>query len=271
MRSNIILLGLGSLLLTNCDYIAPEDQLIEVGDVEIEVPNEENSAARKVLLEDFTGQLCANCPEGTEVIEQLHEAYGERFIAVGIHGGPLGFKSKNNYLGLFTQLGDDYYNHWGLEFQPVGLIDRGAATNYTDWTRAVRDELSSESGTRLELNAQCTEQGIDISVAAERLAEGSYQGNLQLWVLEDSIVAMQTMPDGSRKLDYVHNHVLRTAVNGAWGDVISLQPSEKRSWQYHQPVATDWDVKHLSIVAFLYNDEGVEQAEKQLVSVEKYP
>ena len=40
--------------------------------------------ARCVLLEDYTGQLCVNCPNAVGVIDRIHEVYGDNVIAVGL-------------------------------------------------------------------------------------------------------------------------------------------------------------------------------------------
>ena len=258
MKRKIFLLFLWPMFLVSCDPIAADEQLIEVPAKELSP----TSTPRNILLEDFTGQKCPNCPTGTDVIEQLHEAYGSRLIPVGIHGGPLGVKGTATVVGLATDLGDTYYDHWHLEYQPVGLINRGAATNYPDWISAVRHESERESGTSLEVLANVTADAIEITITARRLAADAYQGQLQVWVLEDSIVARQIMPDGSVNLDYIHNHVLRTAVNGTWGEDFSLAADEKRTLQFSQPLASSWSAAHLSVVAFLYNDRGVEQVER---------
>ena len=84
-------------MLTGCDYIAEDERLI------YEKPE---PAQRVVLLEDFTGQRCSNCPTATAVIEQLHEAYGEALVAVGIHCGPLAFAGNAKVVGLKTDIGD---------------------------------------------------------------------------------------------------------------------------------------------------------------------
>ena len=141
-------------LLMSCDYIEEADRLIAVDDAHTDTPVDTlKSAVRNVLLEDFTGQRCSNCPTGTEVIEQLQEIYGERLIAVGIHGGPLGFKGTATVLGLATDVGDEYYSHWQLEYQPVGLVDRHGAVNYTEWAKAVRDEMAIPSDVKMEVKA----------------------------------------------------------------------------------------------------------------------
>jgi hypothetical protein len=270
MRKILYILTLLPLFFA-CSHIADDEQLIYVAPniPDDPNPNSPTSTLRTVLLEDFTGQKCVNCPKGTKVIEQLQEAYGDYFIAVGIHGGQLGFSGNNAAIGLATPIGDEYYNHWQLEYQPVGLIDRHGAVNYTDWIAKVREELARESSVRMELEASLLATGeISISVGMEALGT-AYSGNLQVWVLEDGITATQTRHEPIdndnvtiNDKNYVHNHVLRTAVNGTWGEAINLAAGEQKTQQLTQAVSNDWHTQNLSIVAFVYNDSGVEQAIK---------
>ena len=249
------------LLLMSCDYIEEADRLIAVDDTHTDTPIDTlKTAIKNVLLEDFTGQRCSNCPTGTEVIEQLQEIYGERLIAVGIHGGPLGFKGTATVLGLATDVGDEYYSHWQLEYQPVGLVDRHGAVNYTEWAKAVRDEMALTSDVKMEVQAIFDGSKIDITVMEE--AYNDYTGMLQVWLLEDGITAIQTMPDGTNNRNYVHNHVLRTPVNGDWGKAITIGKGEQDLQNYQQAVDAAWNTANLSVVAFVYNDRGVMQATK---------
>ena len=264
MKNNLFIFSILCLFLVACDHIAENDRLIEVQSTQPadDVPT---ATARAVLLEDFTGQRCVNCPTGTEVIEQLQEAYGDQLIAVGVHSGPLGFKGNAKNIGLATDLGDEYYNYWKLEYQPVGLINRHGAVNYTDWTAEVVKQLNMMSEIKLELEAKLQSEQIIISVKGQNLGD-DYKGKLQVWVLEDGIVAMQSMPDGTVNREYVHNHVLRTAVNGTWGDAIDFKEAETKALTYSQTVDAAWNKANLSVVAFVYNDDGVEQAAKTKVT-----
>ena len=245
-------------LFVACDHIAEGDELIYV---------KPEPAQRVVLLEDFTGQKCVNCPFGSEIIEQLQEAYGDNLVAVGIHSGKLGFKGNANNVGLATDLGDEYYNHWNLEYQPVGLINRHGAVNYTDWAKAVKEELAKPSAIDLKTSAVLKDGSIDIAVEVTGKG-GTVNGKLQVWVLEDGITAMQLMPDGSTNRDYVHNHVLRTAVNGTWGEDFAISEGATKKQTFTQAVDAKWNTTNLSIVAFVYNDNGVEQATKAKVKSE---
>lgn len=251
-----ILLFLLVLMVVACSHIDESERLIYV-----KLP----SAKRVVLLEDFTGQRCVNCPKGTEVIEQLQQTYGDSvFVAVGIHGGPLGFSGNASQVGLATSMGDEYYNHWHLEYQPVGLVNRRGAVNYTEWAKAVKEELTKPAPLEMDMDAMLNQGQIQIVI--EMLGtDGSTTGKLQVWVLEDQITAMQLMPDGKANANYVHQHVLRAAVNGLWGEDFTIGEGEMKSRMMEMAVEDGWNPENLSIVAFVYNDQGVQQTVKAKV------
>ena len=259
MKTKIFLCSLISLFALACDHIDENERLIYV---------EPETVQRTVLLEDFTGQQCVNCPKGTEVIEQLQQAYGDGIIAVGIHGGPLGFKGNATTLGLATDLGDEYYNHWSLEYQPVGLINRHGTVNYTDWMTKVIEEMKKPSTIDMSLDALLS--GNQITITVSEWSIGAYDGKLQIWVLEDSITATQTRHDPIdddnvtiNDKNYVHNHVLRAAINSTSGDNIALRGAEGDNIVEHHYKASlkeGWKPQDLSVVAFVCNDsEGVLQ------------
>lgn len=251
-----ILTTLLTLAMTACSHIDEGDRLIYV---------KPEAAKRVVLLEDFTGQRCVNCPKGTEVIEQLQQTYGDStFIAVSIHGGPLGFAGNASQTGLATPLGDEYYNHWQLEYQPVGLVNRHGAVNYTDWPKMVREEMANTAPVELKLGATLASGQVRVALEAFG-TDGDTTGKLQVWLLEDGITALQLMPDGTANTSYVHNHVLRAAVNGTWGEDFTIKEGEQKTLTLSMDVEDEWNARNLSIVAFVYNDQGVQQAVKAKV------
>ena len=97
MNTRTFLLGClmtGTAMLTACSQIDEGERLIYV---------EPTEAQRAVLVEDFTGQKCVNCPNATNVLHDILEAYGENnIIPVAIHCGPYGL---NTATGLVTEAG----------------------------------------------------------------------------------------------------------------------------------------------------------------------
>ena len=235
----------------SCSHIDEDNRLIEVPHAKI---------SRAVLVEEFTGQRCVNCPNATAEIERLQEEYGkENVIAVAIHSGPLAFFSTDKVLGLRTSLGDEYYDYWRVEAEPSGLINRSGGVLLLDkWATRVYQDMQNEALVELTAKAKIADNGM-IEIGIEYLAVKDFSGKLQVWIIEDGIVALQMLPDGTLNREYVHNHVFRSTVNGTWGDDV-VWPSGKQSiLSFSAEVQEEWNPKNLSIVAFVYNEGGVQQ------------
>ena len=254
------ILTLVALLMTSCDELEPQERLIYVEPPEV---------SRAVLIEDFTGQYCVKCPRATEEIERLIEEYGDTtVIAVAIHSGPFS-KNQGAYTPLYTAQGDEYFSHWNLSGQPVGLVDRLTyesvlvPMNYTDWAGAVNYELERKAPVSIMVEAEREEGNIcHANVEVIGLDSALVKGKLQVWLVEDSIDSFQLMPNGSREEHYNHMHVFRASLNGAWGDNISLNHGQVVEKTYSIPMDAAWKSQHCSIVAFVYDEENVKQVFK---------
>ena len=101
---------------------------------------------------------------------------------------------------------------------------------------------------------------------------GDTKGKLQLWLVEDGITAMQlrynSISDAASGQitdhNYIHNHVFRDAVNGLWGEDFSIKEGEEKSQDFTYKLKDEWVADNMHVIAFVYNDEGVQQ-----VSIEK--
>ena len=248
-RAIIYLLLCG--MLWGCSHIEEDERLIYVKPVPVN---------RNVLIEDFTGQRCVNCPNASDEIRRLQEQYGEdAVIAVSIHSGPLGFHTNSSFLGLSTETGDAYYAHWEPEFQPIGMVNRRKLSNYSSWNAQIREELGKTAPVAIRMDTKL--EGCKLNIRTEVTGmDGDTNGKLQLWLVEDSITAFQLMPDGTRCNDYVHRHVFRATVNGLWGEDINVKEGELVKQEYSDVILADeWDINHLSIVAFVYDNNHVKQ------------
>ena len=253
--------------MVGCDHISEDERLIydpiiaETEPTGGQEDDTQKTAKRVVLLEDFTGQRCTNCPTATEIIEQLQKACGDALVAVGLHGGPLAFAGNAKIVGLKTATADEYYNYWKMDHQPVGMINRHGAVDYQKWATTVKEELAKPAPLRLGGSAVLADNTISIQIDAEGM-DGTVTGKLQVWLLEDGIKTLQLMPDGTANNEYIHNHVFRTAVNETWGEDISIEEGKTVERTFTQTLEQNWNQEQLSIVAFVYNDSGVQQAAK---------
>lgn len=237
-----------------CSHIDEAERYIDTGEVYV---------ARNVLLEEFTGQFCPNCPEGHQVIESLEEQYGESLIVVSIHAGYFGLAEP---YGLMTPYGDDYANRWNIEAYPSAVIDRvTGALKRSDWPTAVRNEIGRETPVQLSLTAEVSDDNASINVFTTIVSTVEMTGTLQLWVVENDIVAMQQ--DGNTIIpNYVHNNVFRAPVNGVWGENMELTKNQVQYVSNSVAVQEAWDLENVRIVGFFYTERGVEQVERCGVS-----
>ncbi len=257
----LLYIAITLLLLTACSHIDEDERFIYVKKADV---------ARRVLIEDFTGQRCVNCPQASLEIERLRQAYGaENVIAVSIHSGPLGFKGTATQVGLATDEGDTYYAHWGVEYQPQGMVDRQKGVlAYTDWAARVHEDIGILSS--VEMSVMCTydEATREVTVTTSTMpTSGNVDGKLQLWVVEDSVQAVQlryndvAVPSSGQVTDrdYIHHHVYRQSVNGLWGDDYHGVEGVLQQQTNHFRAADHWDARQLWVVAFVYQPQGVVQ------------
>ena len=216
---------------------------------------------KNVLIEDFTGQMCLNCPLASEEVHKLQEAYGaEHVIAVAIHGGALSISKDKN--GLATDEGNAYVSHWGIDAFPKGKIDRGNTLDYQSWGGAVYTNLQKEAAVGIALSGNYDAATRMFKAQVSLKASEAVAGHLQLWLTEDNITALQRLPEGSMDRAYVHSHVFRQTINGLWGDAVQVSAGEESVHTYEVQIPADYVAENLNLVAFVYNDSGVLQVEQ---------
>lgn len=256
-----------AMAAASCSNIDEGDRLIYVKPAEV---------GRAILIEDFTGQRCINCPTGTEIINGIVDTYGEdNVIAVGIHSGPLGFAGNSKTVGLMTDTGNEYYTRWDKENkmgQPWVIFNRKTSpdSHYNNWAAMVSTIISEKANLSVKIaNAyDAATRTLTTTVGADGV-NGTVNGKLQVWIVEDGVKALQMMPDGKSNKEYIHNHVFRAAVNGTWGEDVTVKEGETTTKQYSYKLPEAWNADNIAIVAFVYNDSGVENvAKKHLVEHE---
>lgn len=254
-------LGIAALSFSDCSDIDENERFVYVK------PSQVN---RAVLIEDFTGQNCIYCPNGTEVIEGLIKQYGEdKIIAVGIHSGPLGFKGNSKFVGLKTDIADEYYNYWHIVSQPSAVINRSVTlADYTQWGASVATELKKTAKLDLEIENHFDEASRKLTVNVTAYGtDGDTDGKLTVWLVEDGIKAFQKNLSGYN-YDYIHNHVFRANVSsGLWGDAISVKEGVKSHKEFTYTLPETWNAYNVSVVAFVNNAENkqVEQVSKKSI------
>ena len=261
MKSLYICLLAAVAFLTGCDSVGSDERLIEVPAA---------TGQRNVLIEDFTGQRCIFCPDAAEAIAQQQKLYGtDKLIAVAFHAGPLAIKSTAGFVGLRTDVGDTYYKYWAVPNVPKAIINRrGGVLSKDTWAGRIYDEFAQTTTVYIDLKCQyeAATRLVEIETDLKTLSD-DVKGKLQLWLVEDSIVAPQMFPNNKVEKEYVHNHVFRAAINGEWGTELTLSTKSVHKEKTTYTLPEGIQPNKAWIVGFFYNESGVLQVVRQKVSL----
>lgn len=253
-------LATATFLLSACNPVAEDDRYEAVAPAEIN---------RVVLIEDFTGQNCINCPAAHEVIELLQEQYPGAVVAVSIHAGAFGIpvertNLQTGYIGLMTADGQILNDSWNVDTWPSGVIDRnGGAIGHNEWAAAVRNELQRTPHCDLKVSAKLSADRKNIEIQTTVEPRYDINGQLHIWVTESGIVGRQRTTGNKIISDYVHNNVFRAAITPLEGQPERFVQFVHRSFEHSIELRANehevWDPEQITIVAFVTEDDGVTQ------------
>ena len=214
-------------------------------------PVDTNTFVKKVLIEDFTGHRCPNCPAAAEELVSLQDFYGDRVIGIAIHPSSPAFSTPSpltasSYTYDFrTQFGDDIDNIFEITTVglPRGMVNRtGFDTQHQlgkdEWSSIVQMELEKAPIFGITLSSNVSNGNGTISITAEALTninldkkEKIEDYNIVICLTEKNIVQWQKDNTAGDIEDYEHNHVLRTMINTTFGESIGNSFVDGDIWE----------------------------------------
>lgn len=220
--SRLLLPLLALLLLVGCDAVERPDRWRE--DPAPIVPR------RNVLLVDFTGQRCSNCPAAADLLHSLTAGpAGARIIAVSVHGGALALSTDASPRGLAGPDARRLTDEAHVSSWPMGTVDRpvgGTLLRPSAWNAALAEHLAlaadadaaAQQSLVADAHVALATRTLSYTLRPRHLTDAAGQADaetyLHLWLVEDSITAPQTLADGTERADYLHRHVLRLDLTG---------------------------------------------------------
>ncbi len=228
---------------------------------------------QKVLIEDFTGHRCVNCPKAHKKIHELMDTYGDtNMFAIAIHAGSFAESMPGSPFAydFRTEAGNAYLNEWEPQGFPIGMVNRKKVNNVflqdvDSWPTIVDKAFKQTAplNIKVAIDGVSNQNTISGKVELSFIEEVKENVKLQIIVTEDSIVKPQLAPPPQGLVqDYVHMHVLRGAVNGNWGEALpndSYAADETATISFNNyALGTDWTLKNLMVLAYLYNADTKE-------------
>ena len=258
-----------------CDIIDEQDYIKgEGGTTPPEQPGEpiepgqpgDFTTSKCVLLEDYTGVRCNNCPAAGEIALDLQKQYGHSVVVLGVHSGflsaPIG-----GYPNFKTTDGDAWYSFFGFDSNPIGTVNRKLnggvyAFPSTEWADAVANTLQEECTMAMASNVEYDEasRNLKVDISSKALVELPDTYSLTVCIMEDSIVGKQLLPTGD-DLNYVHRHVFRKTLNGTWGEELNtaaLAPEEVITKSYSVKLDEAYKAEQCYIIAYVANTDTKE-------------
>ena len=193
---------------------------------------------KKVLLEDYTGHQCGNCPAAADVAKVLLSRYQDSLVVLAVHAG---FFSRTNTQfpnSYTTTTGNDWDGTAGFGVSqlgnPNGMVNRKAYPGIPrvhaegGWPSSVAIAMKDSLPVLLRVNTSyhTVQRSLDVSVKAIFKKNYNSSVNLTVVLTEDSIIGPQTDYRVNSELvpNYQFDHMLRGAVNGSWGQLLKSTP-----------------------------------------------
>jgi len=242
-----------------------------------QLPVSQTPENKNVVLEEFTGFHCPNCPDGHKRAQQIHDAHPDDVILINIHTG--GYASPQAGEPDFrTSFGPALASQSQLYGYPAGTVNRhyfghsqyGSPSGATalgrgQWASDSSTTLGQPSYLNVALEATIDVQTREMIVNVEVYYTGnSPEANnyLNVALLQDNIEGPQSGSNGNPNQvlpngNYNHTHMLRHLLTGQWGDVISTTSQGtlvQRQYTYTLPAdinAVPLDLGNLEVVAFV--------------------
>ena len=230
---------------------------------------------RVVLIEEFTGVRCVNCPQGSAEIQSLLSptSFGDNLIAISIHGGVFSDPYSDSQYDFRTEKGDNLIGYLnapstGPAGYPAAVINRkshnGAgqdrAVFQSSWAGIIGNEAQAKADVQIEINKTYDAATRSLTINPSIFFQENISGDVNFTALitEDDIVDVQLDQNG-KVPDYKHKHVFRDVITANYaGDLIGTDMAQGKTenLNYTYTIPNEWDVTKCHVVVFVNRNDG---------------
>lgn len=258
----IILPGLIALSLVSCS-----EEPIRIS------PAQPEPGVRKVLIEEFTGVRCVNCPQGTDEILNLQSLYNYDVLAVAIHAGFFAVPYNDSKYDFTIPEGRQIETWLGTPIgYPTAVINRKKFEGQQSfqlgrqaWAGYIASELKEEPAVKIYLEKAFDEVSRKVDFKINIIGEKDVAQPLKysIMITEDDIYDPQAdvAVQGGRVSDYRHKHVLRTMLTSYDGNYLTDRISKDEIIKLERSFIIPgedgwWKAENVNILVFVTLDNG---------------
>ena len=213
---------------------------------------------KAVLIKDFTGARCVNCPDAATYAHNLQHQLGEDHVFImSVHAGfqaqPMG-----QFPDFLTDEGTEWYNNH--DSNPLFAIDHVALTDGNTLSveqidAPVAAALAEEQSFEIVVTPRYdeTSRQLNVDVKAMSLNDMDGQFNITVCLVEDHIIGWQTTPSGVDR-EYDFRNVFRGTLNGAYGDQfesVHVDSNEMFQFNYSTDLNADYNAEECYLMVYI--------------------
>lgn len=231
-------------------------------------PDEPTPDLKKVLIEEFTGVSCVNCPDGSAEIENLLSIYPNQLIAISLHAGFYAPPYPNSLYDFRTEEAEALNNFLDTpESYPTATINRknleGGNTiqlpSRTTWGGYVAQEIESTAIVNLDVSLEYEESTRKLTANTNITPLEDINGELyiSIVIVENNVVDVQSTNDGIID-DYKHKHVFRDMMTYFSGELIEEATLANTPIEKTHSLNLDegWNTDNVSVVIFVHRSDA---------------
>lgn len=226
--------------------------IVEGGEVE--------PTGKMVLIKDFTGARCVNCPAAAEYAHNLqHQLDEDHIFIMSVHAGFLA-QPMGNFPNFLTDEGTEWYNNH--DSNPLFTVDHVALTDGNSLKveqidTPVVTALDEEQSFEIVIGRQFdpTSRQLQVNIQAVSLTDRDGHFFITACLVEDNIVGWQIIPGGTDK-EYVFHNVFRGTLNGAYGESFEdhhVDSDDTFSFSYNTEINADYNADECYVVVYVYD------------------
>ena len=226
--------------------------VVEGGDVE--------PTGKTVLIKDFTGARCVNCPAAAEYAHNLqHQLDADHIFIMSVHAGYLA-QPIGSFPNFLTEEGTEWYNNH--DSNPLFAVDHVALTDGNTFNEGQIDApvtaaLEEEQTFEIVVDRQFEEASRHLQVNVQAIALVDFDGEFYITacLVEDHITGWQTTPAGVDK-EYDFRNVFRGTLNGAYGEAFEeyhVDSDDTFFFSYSTDINADYNADECYLMVYVYD------------------
>ena len=215
---------------------------------------------KTVLIKDFTGARCVNCPAAAEHAHNLqHQLDEDHIFIMSVHAGYLA-QPLGSFPDFLTDEGTEWYNN--NNSNPLFTVDHVALTegntlNETQIDAPVTAALEEEQTFEIVVDPNYDEANRQLKVDVQAIALDDLDGHFFMTVclVEDHIIGWQTIPGGVDK-EYDFRNVFRGTLNGAYGtsfEDLHVDANDTFHFSYTTEIDAGYNADECYLMVYVYD------------------